>query len=381
MTMIVLSGGFLMAVWLGYPLLLWLAKAFFFTKLQKPVIGHDAIKVSVIIAAHNESANLVARIENIFSSRYPLELIEVVIASDGSTDNTRETVDGLKTRFGNVKLVEVFPQGGRSNAHNQAVSQCWGEVLIFTDAETLFDVECITRLVSVFSKANVGFASGVLLYRNADSNEVTQSVGIYWKYEFFLRKLETEIGVYVFGTGACCAVRSGLYRAIPPTGDVDFTTPIDVVLQGYFCVHEPAALAWDSMPETKAQEFRARVRMTAKNLYGTITRWGLAGLLKRPIYSFVIFMHKIGRWLTPFAMISLFFGSVMALPYTFAIILVSGQVLFYGLAIAGMVGAPIPLSGAIFSFCLANAGFFVGVMKAIIGRVPRAYKPISQVGK
>ena len=80
MTMIVLSGGFLMAVWLGYPLLLWLAKAFFFTKLQKPVIGHEAIKVSVIIAAHNESANLVARIENIFSSRYPLELIEVVIA-------------------------------------------------------------------------------------------------------------------------------------------------------------------------------------------------------------------------------------------------------------------------------------------------------------
>jgi len=146
-------------------------------------------------------------------------------------------------------------------------------------------------------------------------------------------------------------------------------------------VHEPAALAWDSMPETKAQEFRARVRMTAKNLYGTITRWGLAGFLTRPIYSFVIFLHKIGRWLTPFAMISLFFGSVMALPYTFAIILVSGQVLFYGLAIAGMVGAPIPLSGAIFSFCLANAGFFVGVMKAIIGRVPRAYKPISQVGK
>jgi cellulose synthase/poly-beta-1,6-N-acetylglucosamine synthase-like glycosyltransferase len=230
-----------------------------------------------------------------------------------------------------------------------------------------------------FSDKNIGFVSGELRYLNQKKTKITQSASIYWKYEKFLRKLESELRLFVFGTGACCAVRRKLYKPIPLTGDIDFTTPLDVVLQGYICISQNVAIAWDEMPDTQKKEFKSRVRMTSKNLYGTIARWGVLGVFKYPAYSFVIFSHKIGRWLTPFAMIGVFVGSLLVPNNLFIFLLLVAQFLFYSLAVFGYYRFPFPLSGLIYSFCLTNIGFFIGVMKAITGQVPQAYKPINKV--
>jgi len=372
------AAALIISVWILYPILLWLLVNIrkSFTDLNLKV---DYQAVSVIVAAHNEAVNLSGRITNIFESDYPASKIEVVIVSDGSSDDTPSVIDKLKENYPRINLVNIEHQGGRSNAHNVAIKHCTAEILVFTDAETIFEPTFLKKIIESFQRPDVGFSSGVLKYRNQSSNSVTESAGIYWRFENFLREFESSLGVFVFGSGACCAVRRSLFRKIPPVGDVDFTTPLDVVLQGRKCVHVPDAIAYDDMPNTPEREFNARVRMTAKNLYGTIERWGLKGVFAHPIYTLVIFFHKIGRWLMPFLMIALFFSNIMLLSegHVYSIFFVL-HVVFYLLAFAGYKKLNVPLARSSYSFCLANIGFFIGVLKAATGRVPNLYKPVSQ---
>lgn len=371
------SLAFIAAVWLAYPLLL----AVFARVAGKSAIQDvfAARRITVVIAAHNEAQNLKARIEDIYRGSYPAELVDVVVSSDGSTDETMAVMEELGRQYRNIKLLDIQPQGGRSNAHNQAVNHCQGEILVFTDAQTQFAPDFLKKITAPFASDKVGFVSGVLKYRNQNSSAVTESAGFYWRFEYFLRARESELGIYAFGSGACCAVRKELYRDIPAVGDVDFTTPLDVVLQGKVCVHVAEAIAYDEMPESPQREFRARVRMTSKNLYGTVERWGWRALFLHPMYSLVILLHKIGRWLTPFSMIILLASTPFLLDEgLFYSMMLAGQVLFYFLAWAGYREINLPFAGQIYSFCLANVGFLIGVSNALMGKVPRSYKPISQ---
>ncbi len=379
-SLLLFSVAFIFCVWGGYPLVLWMLELCAGNSGEIVPDPSYAPGVSVVVAAHNEGKNLAARVDSVFSSEYPRELIEVVVASDGSSDDTVEVVEKMKEKYSRIRLVEIKPQGGRSNAHNHAVPACSGEILVFTDAETVFEKDFLNRIVAPFGDERVGFSSGELHYRNITSTTVTKSAGFYWRYEFYLRKKESRLGVYAFGSGACCAVRRALYRDIPPTGDVDFTTPLDVVLQGYRCIHVPEAVAFDVMPETPEHEFRARIRMTAKNFSGTLSRWVRGNGFAHPVYTMVIFLHKIGRWVTPFFMLGALFSSIFLLDghpvYILGLIV---QMLFYALAFLGYLGFRVAPARHAYSFLVVNAGFLLGVLKALFGYVPNAYKPMSQL--
>jgi len=336
--------------------------------------------VSVVIAAHNEAHNIVKRCNNIISQEYEGK-IEIIIASDGSKDDTIQLVNKLIDVHPNIILIDIQPQGGRSNAHNRAIKNASHEILVFTDAETVFEDDCIANLVLPFVDEKVGFVSGGLRYFNSKAHAVSESVSLYWKFEMFLRGAESSLGLYATGTGACCAVRKALYREIPSTGDVDFITPLDVVLVGKKCIHTNDAIAWDELPDSPSKELSARVRMTSKNIVGTLSRWGVSSLVRHPLYSISLFHHKIGRWLTPFFLIGLFLSnSLLIISYknTLLILIFILQVVFYLLGIAGNLKINILYSQQIYSFLLANLGFLLGVLKAIFGRIPHLYKPVSQ---
>jgi|SaaInlStandDraft_4_1057021.scaffolds.fasta_scaffold13037_2 cellulose synthase/poly-beta-1,6-N-acetylglucosamine synthase-like glycosyltransferase len=371
-----LSIFFMLAVWFLYPIVLFLTSRISDSFYS---YGYNVVPVSVIIAAHNEEDNLKKRCENIFSQDYEAD-IEIIIVSDGSNDSTVSVIQELKSQFNNVVFIDVQPQGGRSNAHNMAVQLATHEILIFTDAETVFENGCIAKLVEPFSNVDVGFVSGTLKYINQNINTISESIGLYWKFEMFLRRAESKLGLYATGTGACCAVRKSLYEIIPATGDVDFITPLDVVLKGKKCIHTDDAIAWDELPDSPKKEFLARVRMTSKNIHGTITRWGFSMIFKKPVYSLTLFFHKIGRWLTPFWLMSLFISNLFLLAdswFYFAIFLL--QILFYSLGFLGYLGVRFIFSAQIYSFLLANIGFFFGVLKAMFGKVPYAYKPVNKL--
>lgn len=370
---------FIAYIWIIFPLILLVLLYIRGRKRKNTDIKNKLYPISIVIAAHNEEAILKKRISNIFESNYPKELLEVFIVSDGSTDDSKELIRDLTVTFQNLRFIDIQPQAGRSNAHNIAMKMVENKICIFTDAETSFEENCIRNLVYVFNDENVGFASGVLGYTNIDDSNIGQSASYYWKFEMWLRELESKLGWFAVGTGACCAVRRDLYQEIPATGDVDFTTPLDVVMQGYKCTHVTDAIAWDSMASTPGQEFKARVRMTAKNLHGTIVRWNIRGLFVHPIYSWILVSHKIARWLMPLGMLGVLFGNIMILSSSmYAQVFFGMQLLFYLLALAGFFRIKLPLSGAAYSFCIVNAGFLIGVLRVITLRVPSKYKPMNQ---
>nr|CRH06898.1 putative GT2 : distantly related to N-acetylglucosaminyltransferase [Candidatus Magnetococcus massalia] len=372
--------GAILYIWLGYPLLLKLLASL------SPDPAADTPPeplpmVTVIIAAFNEGPRIASRIENLLAQDYPVEKLEILIGSDGSSDDTVAQVERFSTQHPHVKMLDFKQNRGRAGVHNHCVTEATGEVLLFTDAETRFANDYVRRLAEAFTDPSVGYASGELGYSNTASGEIAQSAGLYWRFELMLRRLETRLGIHAFGSGPCCAMRKSLFRQLPPTGDVDFTSPLDAVLQKSSCLFVEAAKASDVLPETSSQELKARVRMTSKNFGGTLSRWGWANLLRHPIYSWVILSHKIGRWLTPF------FALLVGLA-TLLLVMGDGAPLYYGMAgfellflllgWAGRAGLPIPLSGAIYSFILANIGFFLGVLKSLAGRAPATYTPINQ---
>jgi len=373
---------FLAYIWIAYPVILFVvvkvanknktSQQAIYSNMELPVL-------TVLIAAHNEGDSIEARIKNILENGYPADKLEVLVVSDGSSDKTVAVVESLGLKFPNVKIINIASQQGRANAHNVGVKKSKGEVLVFTDAETVFSSGFLEKIARVLLGSKTGFASGMLCYSNTGDSAVTQSVGLYWRFEMMLRSLESRLDIYLFGTGACCAVLRKLYCDIPSSGDVDFTTPLDVVLQGYKCVHIEDAVAYDVMPDTARREFRARVRMTAKNLHGSILRWGFRGIIFHPVYTLVLFSHKIGRWLTPFAMIGLFTGSIVTVGSGWIIsMLLFVQTVFYILAVCGYMGWRIPFADQAYSFVLANVAFALGVMKALVGNVPSSYRPVRK---
>lgn len=331
--------------------------------------------VSIIIAAYNEEKNIEKRIRNILEQDYPTDKIEIIVASDGSTDRTVENAKQYG-KYG-VKILDFKQNRGRAEVQNDAVKEAKGEIIFFTDAETEFEENFLKNIVKYFSE-NVGCVVGNLIYRSQKSS-ISQSEGLYFKFEKKIRELESELGILATASGACMAVRRCLWKDLTPIDDSDFTTPLDVILQGYRVVFAKDAIAYDIPPSSVKGELKARIRQTSKNFIGTLKRWGMKGWIKHPFVSWGMLSHKILRWFTPFFMLGAFISNIFLLNkgYFYKLIF-TGQVAFYILAIFGLIGElfkkRIPIASTIFSFCIANMGMGIGVIKGLIGKAPTSYK-------
>jgi len=373
----ILSFSLLFFSWVLFPLILAIAaKIYVFKRTEHKL----ASSVSVIIAAHNEESNLETRIRNIFNTNFSGEL-EVIVIIDGETDNSLDVLESLLPDYDSLRWEVVSPQKGRANAHNLAANIANHDILVFTDAETKFSLATIDELLKPFSDDAVGFVSGVISWCTSSDERLGPQQSLYWKYEYFIRSLETTLGIYALGTGACCAVRKSLYKDIPPSGDVDFITPIDVILQKHKCIHSGLAISEDIAPESSDKELASRIRMTAKNFHGIHRRFGLAGAIQNPIVFFVICVHKYLRWFTPFFLISMLFFTLFNLETDLGILFFASQAIFYFWGFLGSLRFRIIGAASVYSFLLANLGFFIGVTRALFGTVPSVYVPLGQLKK
>ncbi|MGH9321442.1 MAG: glycosyltransferase family 2 protein [Vicinamibacteria bacterium] len=363
----VVAALFLFYAYAGYPLLALLAARLRPKGVRK---GDEKPTVSVIIVAHDEEAHIAAKIESCLASRYPRELFEILVVSDGSRDRTEEIVRGFETS--GVRLLAMHGPNGKPAALNHAVPTARGEVLVLTDARQRVDPEAVAELVANFSDPEVGAVSGELHLETPPGAEPVAGVGAYWKLEKIIRLAESRFDSTVGATGALYALRKSLYRPLDSRLILDdVAVPMDVALSGRRVVFEPKAMVFDRIFEEPSREYRRKVRTLAGNFQLVWLRPELLDPRRNRLFWQLV-SHKLSRLAAPWMLVALLLSS-MALAadgarfYQLAVAL---QLALYAFALLGALGMPLRVFSLPYSFLLLNLaaahalpGFLLGTEK------------------
>lgn len=285
------SIGMVVYVYVGYPLTLIVLSAF-----RNKVIRKNASEpfVSIIIAAYNEKAHIEATIRNKLMLDYPSEKLEIIVASDGSTDGTDDIVRTFSAD--SVRLIRQEPRAGKTAALNQCVPQARGDIIVFSDANSIYDPRALKMLASNFNDPEVGYVTGKMVYINPDGSMVGDGCTAFMRYENYLRKTENRLGSIVGVDGGIDAVRKHLYRQMAPDQLPDFVLPLQVVGRGYRVVYEPAALIQEAALEEGRDEYRMRVRVALRAMWALWDMRQLLSIKKYGIYAWQLWSHKILRY-------------------------------------------------------------------------------------
>jgi cellulose synthase/poly-beta-1,6-N-acetylglucosamine synthase-like glycosyltransferase len=257
----------------------------------RPVRKRDETPpVALIVAAHNEEGVIERRLDNLLALDYPAELLEIVVASDASTDNTDELVERVSAREPRVRLLRC-PRGGKVAAQNLAVRDTKAEILAFSDANAQWKPDALRRLVRNFSDPDVAYVCGGHVYEAADG---TNRERTYWRYEGWLRRSESALGSITGGIGPIYAVRRSDYIDVDPRFGHDLALPYLMVQRGQRAVFEPEALAWEKPSRDIEDEYRRKVRMF-EHCWLIVLR---GKMLRRlgPTYLFEIVSHRHLRY-------------------------------------------------------------------------------------
>uniref|UniRef100_Q01QK6 Glycosyl transferase, family 2 n=1 Tax=Solibacter usitatus (strain Ellin6076) TaxID=234267 RepID=Q01QK6_SOLUE len=293
--MFLLSVAFCAYTLFGYPLLLGLLARWRARPVSKAAWPAT---VSIILPVHNGEPWIAAKLESILALEYPADLLEILVVLDGSTDRSQAIAAGYLDRA-NLKTLPLA-HGGKAAALNAALSQATGEILFLTDVRQQLDPRSLANLVACFADPTVGVASGELVIRKGAGLE-EESVGLYWKYEKWIRKQLSRLDSVMGATGCIYAMRRRLARPLPAgTLNDDMYLPLGAFFQGYRVIFDESALAYD-YPTQLASEFRRKVR-TLAGVYQVIGQYpALLGPGNRMWIHF--FSHKFARLLMPWALI------------------------------------------------------------------------------
>jgi cellulose synthase/poly-beta-1,6-N-acetylglucosamine synthase-like glycosyltransferase len=247
--------------------------------------------VSLIIAAYDEEDVIAAKVANAVALDYPRELLEVIVASDGSADATVE-----RARRAGADLVLELPRGGKVAAQNAAAERASGELLAFSDANSLWTPDALRRLVERFADPEVGYVCGQVRFVDAEGGNLE---GAYWRYEMAVREMESALAGVTAGNGAIYAIRRNAYIPLAPSGSHDLSLPFALAKGGLRSLYAPSARAEEKMVPTIEGEFARKRRMMA-GLWDIVVGEGM--LRPRgysPLYAFELASHRLIRYLTP----------------------------------------------------------------------------------
>lgn len=367
--------------YIGFPLLVLLRG-----RLWARAYEHEEVtaspNVSIVISAYNEAKSIAAKLDNILSMDYPRECLEVVIASDGSTDGTDAIVESYKEH--GVKVLSL-PRVGKAAALNAAVAVASGEILVFSDANSMYKADAIQQLVRPFGDPKVGGVAGNQIYkREVSGGSSGDGERAYWNFDRMLKQSQSKSGNTLAATGAIYAIRRSLFRPIPDGVSDDFVTSTGVIVQGYRLVFAPDAIAYEPVAATSHVEFGRKVRVIIRSWKAFIFMRELLNPFRYKFYAIQLFSHKVMRYLVVFPLLLLFFVSPFlwkaGLIYQLATI---GQVAFYSCALFGL-----RLNGTRFArkkiftipfyFCMVNAASLVAIIKVLQGHQVKHWEPQRQ---
>lgn len=265
-------------------------------------------QVSLVIAAFNEEAVIGRKIENALALDYPRERLQIIVASDGSTDLT----DWIAESFGDRGIILLrFPRTGKTGVQNEVAKLATGEILVFSDANAFYQPDAIRKLVRNFADPEVACVSGQLVYK-VDGEGAGACESSYWDYEKFMKQRESGLSSVIGANGSIYAVRRADYVEIDGDLISDFVEPLALVLRGKRVVYEPEAISVELASTSYGVEFRRKVRILTRSIRGLLHMRALLNPLRYGIFSFQLLMHKLLRFLTPVFLIA-GFASLTAL--------------------------------------------------------------------
>jgi cellulose synthase/poly-beta-1,6-N-acetylglucosamine synthase-like glycosyltransferase len=284
------AAGLIVYAHLGYPLLLGVLVALFGDDSRSPEPG-ELPSVSLIVAAYDEEEVIESKIANARALDYPADRLQIVVASDGSSDRTAELA-----RSAGADLVLELPRGGKVAALNAAVKVATGEALAFSDANSYWRPGALRRLVARLGDPRVGYVCGQVRFEGGEGGN---QEGIYWRYEMAVRSMETRLAGITAGNGGIYAVRREAYIELDPSRGQDIGFPFELTKRGWRAVYEPSAVAEEKMAPTVEGEFRRKRRMM-RGLWDVMLKWGMLDPRGYgPAYALEIYSHRLLRYLTP----------------------------------------------------------------------------------
>lgn len=330
--------------------------------------------VTVIVAAHNEQETIGNTVKSLLQTDHPRDLYEVIIGSDGSSDQTvaaaREAGDER------VKVLDFQSRRGKLSVITDCARAARGDILVLCDANTLVEPNAVKMLVRHFDTAHVGAVCGELCLKKPDGAQAHE--GLYWRYEVVLKMLEARLDSTLGANGALYAIRKPLFPTLPPHLITDdFIIPMKARARGFRVLYDPEARASEEAPIGVSDEFRRRIRIGAGNWQAL---WHCASLLL-PWKGFVAFefsSHKVCRWLTPFLLPAALAANCLLLHSPIWQAVFWMQIAFYGAAalggLLGMLGLRAGPFRTVFYFVAINAALGIGLVRGVFGLQHAAWK-------
>jgi cellulose synthase/poly-beta-1,6-N-acetylglucosamine synthase-like glycosyltransferase len=306
-----LSAAALFYTYFGYPLLL-----FIVSRLHPRTVERAEFMptVTVIITAYNEERDLAAKLENTLALNYPRELLEVIVVSDCSTDGTDHIVRQFATR--GVRLCRQPQRLGKTTAQNAAVEQARGDIVLFSDATSIYQPDVVRAMMPSFADPTVGCVAGRLIYVDPADSRVGRGARSYWSYETFLKKHESRACSLIGASGCLYAVRRSAYVPLYPEACSDFIIATRMVEQGLRAVYEPTAVCTEETNRRTDREMKMRVRVIAQTFTDLWRHRAMMNPLRSGFYAVQLLSHKVMRYFVPFFLLAILAASVVLAPHS-----------------------------------------------------------------
>ena len=357
----------------GYPIILLLLAAVGSRPVKK---GEIYPYVSILLSVYNEEKNIEARIKNLLELDYPREKLEIIVGSDGSTDETYKIIRRLADE-NNIRYAVSFQRIGKPAMINKMAKEARGDIFVFADARQKFERNVLKEFVKCFADEEVGVVSGELIIQDKEKG-AGRGIGLYWNYEKALRRMESNLGSMLGATGAIYAIRQELFRYLPNNVILDDVyIPMHAIMLKKRAIFEPAAKAYDIVASTTKKEFGRKVR----TLVGNFQIFSIFSEAFNPFKSkiaFQLFSHKFLRlWMSYFLILTFISNIFLLSKGSFFVLAFFLQIIFYSLALSGYVfeklGIKISGIGRIlfipYELSALNAAAVVALFKFSGGRV------------
>lgn len=320
-------------VYFGYPALLWVLTRLGF---RRPVVHGEALPtVTLIVSCYNERQVIRDKLNNALALDYPRGRLKVCVVSDASDDGTDEIAREYADQA--VVLVRQEERMGKTMGLNRALEGIDTDIVVFSDANAIYEPDAIRRLVRNFSDPSVGYVVGAALYTDETETDSGRNEDLYWRYELAIKRWESELHSVVGGDGAIYAIRRSLWQPLQIQDINDFVNPLQIVASGYRGVFEPQARCYEETAGTFAREAARKERIVNRSFRGLLRVKSVLNPVKSGFFAFEVISHKLLRWLIPFFLLGMLAGC--------AWLSVLGGTLFQ-----------LPLAGAIVLLALASVG-------------------------